>query len=119
VYHSFANCCQYLREKVDFSFAILSAVSIALLRTFRSALDSKLYLLVDKQGAPLSILVSAAHSHDRWRVHELVFSLVIERPTSEQHLCADKAYASADIHTFLMLQHDQPHIKSDDGGIHR
>ncbi|MCB0116158.1 MAG: IS5 family transposase [Caldilineaceae bacterium] len=79
--------------------------------TDRGKRGSKLHILVDKRGAPLTVLVSAANRHDKWSVQDLVFSLVVKRPDSEQHFCADKAYDSADIRDFLVLEHYQPHIK--------
>jgi putative transposase len=79
--------------------------------TDRGKRGSKIHILVDKRGAPLAVSVSAANRHDKWSVHDLVFSLVIERPDAEQHLCADRGYDSADIWEFLTLEHYQPHIK--------
>lgn len=79
--------------------------------TDRGKRGSKLHILVDKRGAPLTVLVSAANRHDKWSVQELILSLVVKRPDCEQHLCADKAYDSADLRDFLILEHYQPHIK--------
>lgn len=44
-------------------------------------------------------------------MHELVFSLVIDRPDSKQHRCADRGYDYTDIWQLLPLEHDQPHLK--------
>lgn len=79
--------------------------------TDRAKSGSKLHLLVDRRGAPLAICVSAAHRHDKCSLQELVFSMVVDRPDSEQHLCLDRGYDYADIWAFLELEHYHPHIK--------
>jgi transposase len=79
--------------------------------TDRSKLGSKIHLLVDERGAPLAIFVTDANRHDKWSVEDLVVTVVVKRPYSEQHFCADKAYDSADIHQFIASQQYISHIK--------
>jgi len=79
--------------------------------TDRSKLGSKIHLLVDERGAPLAIFITGANRHDKWSVEDLVVTLVVKRPYSEQHFCADKAYDSADIHQFIANKNYLAHIK--------
>ncbi len=79
--------------------------------TDRGKRGSKIHILVDKRGVPLAVYVSAANRHDKCSVEELVISVVVARPDSEQHLCADRGYDSADVKDFLELEHYVPHIK--------
>ena len=79
--------------------------------TDRGKSGSKLHLLVDRRGAPLAVCVSAANRHDKCSLQDLVFSMVVDRPDSEQHLCLDRGYDYADIWEFLALEHYHSHIK--------
>jgi transposase len=79
--------------------------------TDRGKRGSKIHILVDKRGAPLAVYLSAANRHDKCAVKEIVFSIVVERPECEQHLCADRGYDSQDVREFLELEHYVPHIK--------
>ncbi len=80
----------------------------------RSKRGSKLHLLVDQQGAPLSVHITGANVHDKWIADELVISIVVPRPDAqqvEQHICMDKGYDYPDVHQFVELQHYIVHIK--------
>ncbi len=79
--------------------------------TDRSKRGSKIHILVDQRGAPLAIYISGANQHDKWFVDELVFSIVVRRPTVEQHLCADKGYDYPDVHQFVFQERYVAHIK--------
>ena len=79
--------------------------------TDRGKSGSKIHLLVDRRGAPLAVYVSAANRHDKCSLQDLVFSVVVDRPDSEQHLCLDRGYDYADIWDFLELEHYESHIK--------
>ena len=79
--------------------------------TDRGKSGSKIHLLVDRRGAPLAVYVSAANCHDKCSLQDLVFSMVVDRPDAEQHLCLDRGYDYADIWDFLDLEHYEPHIK--------
>jgi len=79
--------------------------------TDRGKRGAKIHLLVDERGAPLAIHITGANEHDKWSVDDLVIHIVIKRPNSEQHFCADKGYDSEDILQFIKAQRYQPHIK--------
>ena len=76
----------------------------------RCKLGTKRHILTDKNGIPLSAVISPASTHDINLVTEVVDNAVIKRPKSKsissskpqsrrrkirrQHLCLDKAYIS-------------------------
>ena len=75
--------------------------------TDRSKLGTKRHILTDKEGIPLSAVISSARTHDIKLVIDIVDNSVIKRPSSSkpksrrkgrrrrlQHLCLDKAYNS-------------------------
>jgi putative transposase len=79
--------------------------------TDRAKLGSKIHILVDQRGAPLAIHVSGANQHDKWSAAYLVFHVVVKRPTTEQHFCADKGYDYDDVFEVVLQQGYIPHIK--------
>jgi putative transposase len=79
--------------------------------TDRGKSGSKIHLLVDESGAPLAVYITGANQHDKWSLDDLVISVAVKRPYSEQHLCADKAYDSADVHQFVWSENYISHIK--------
>ena len=76
--------------------------------TDRSKLGTKRHILTDKEGIPLSTVISSASTHDIKLVIGMVDNSVIKKPSSSskpksrrkgrrrrlQHLCLDKAYNS-------------------------
>lgn len=76
--------------------------------TDRSKLGTKRHILTDKEGIPLSAVISSASTHDIKLVIDMVDNSVIKKPSSSskpksrrkgrrrrlQHLCLDKAYNS-------------------------
>lgn len=78
--------------------------------TDRGKRGAKVHILVDQRGAPLAIHLTGANRHDKWSVADLLISIVVNRPTIEQHLCLDKAYDSADIHQLVTESNYQKHI---------
>ena len=75
--------------------------------TDRSKLGTKRHILTDKNGIPLSTVISPANTHDIKQVTEVVDKTIIKRPKSLsksknkrrrrlQHLCLDKGYKSAE-----------------------
>ena len=76
--------------------------------TVRSKLGTKRHILTDKDGIPLSAVISSASTHDIKLVIEMVDNSVIKKPSSSsklksrrkarrrrlRHLCLDKAYNS-------------------------
>lgn len=79
--------------------------------TDRAKQGSKIHILVDQRGAPLSVWLTGANQHDKWSVDDLVLHILVGRPTSQQHLCADKGYDYPDVHQFVEQQGYQKHIK--------
>jgi putative transposase len=80
--------------------------------TDRGKQGIKLHLLVDKRGAPLSVIISSANRHDKSAAIDVLVAVVVERPSKPQHLCADAAYDSADVRDFVVLEGYTPHIKA-------
>jgi putative transposase len=80
----------------------------------RSKRGSKIHLLVDQRGAPLSVQVTGANVHDKWLADDLIISIVVPRPDPqvvEQHVCMDKGYDYPDVHAFVELERYIVHIK--------
>ena len=84
--------------------------------TDRSKLGTKRHILTDKEGIPLSTVITSANTHDVTTAIETVDSIVIKRPSSKsttkyrnndndknknknknKNLCLDKAYHSQEI----------------------
>jgi putative transposase len=79
--------------------------------TDRAKWGGKIHLLVDQRGAPLAIDVFGANHNEKWHIEALICSILVQRPTTTQHLCLDKAYDSWEVHIFVKQQHYIPHIK--------
>lgn len=79
--------------------------------TDRGKRGSKVHLLVDERGAPLAIYITGANEHDKWSADDLIINIVVKRPYSEQHFCADKGYDYEDVHQFIGLHNYIEHIK--------
>jgi len=79
--------------------------------TDRAKLGGKIHLLVDQCGAPLAIHVFGANVNEKWKIAALICSILVQRPTTSQHLCLDKAYDSWEVHVFVKQQGYIPHIK--------
>ena len=82
--------------------------------TDRGKLGAKINLMVDERGAPISVMLTGANRHDKVSAIDLIVSVVLKRPagrSQEQHLCADKAYDSADIREFVAQEGYEAHIK--------
>lgn len=80
--------------------------------TDRGKLGAKIHLLVDRRGAPLSVVLTGANRHDKIAAIDLIISVMVKRPIhKEQHLCADKAYDAKDVREFVALEGYEDHIK--------
>lgn len=82
--------------------------------TDRGKRGSKIHVLVDEKGAPLSLHVTGANEHDKWSADDLIMSIVVERPDPEQveqHLCADKGYDYDDVHQVVAQEQYVSHVK--------
>jgi transposase len=86
--------------------------------TDRSKLGSKRHILTDKDGIPLSTVITSANIHDVTVAIDTVDSIVIKRPSSkpmynhkEQNLCLDKAYHSKEVEQEIFNRGYIPHIR--------
>jgi putative transposase len=80
----------------------------------RSKRGSKIHLLVDQRGVPLSVQITGANIHDKWLADDLIISIVVPRPSAEeveQHICMDKGYDYPDVHQFVEVERYVVHIK--------
>jgi putative transposase len=77
----------------------------------RAKKGSKIHLLVDQRGASLSVWITGVNQHDKWSADDLVIHILVKRPTSDQHFCADKGYDFPDVHQFITEQGYQKYIK--------
>ena len=89
--------------------------------TDRSKLGTKRHILTDKQGIPLSAVISSASTHDIKAVTDVIDNSVINRPSNlsftkknkrikYNHLCLDKAYNSKPIENEIIRRGYVPHI---------
>ncbi|MEJ7641554.1 MAG: IS5 family transposase [Candidatus Nitrosocosmicus sp.] len=86
----------------------------------RSKLGTKRHILTDKEGIPLSVILSPASTHDIKMVTEVVGYSAIKRPVSlsktkngrdrKQHLCLDKAYNSKTAKQEIISRGYVPHL---------
>jgi IS5 family transposase len=89
----------------------------------RSKLGTKRHILTDKQGIPLSTVISSANNHDIKAVTDVIDDVVIKRTfvsTSKRelkqrrwknhHLCLDRAYQSKPIEKEIIKRGYVPHI---------
>src|SRR5215217_6590669 len=91
--------------------------------TDRSKLGTKRHILTDKDGIPLSVIITSANTHDVTVVIDTVDSIVIKRPSSttttttttnrnkKQNLCLDKAYHSKEVEQEIVKRGYIPHIR--------
>jgi transposase len=91
--------------------------------TDRSKLGSKRHVLVDKNGIPLSVVITSANTHDVTVAINTVDSMVIKRPITpssskpknnqkkKQNLCLDKAYHSKEVEQEIIKRGYIPHIR--------
>jgi transposase len=92
--------------------------------TDRSKLGSKRHVLVDKNGIPLSVVITSANTHDVTVAIDTVDSMVIKRPIvsspsskpknnqkKKQNLCLDKAYHSKEVEQEIIKRGYIPHIR--------
>jgi transposase len=89
----------------------------------RSKLGTKRHILTDKEGIPLSAVITSASTHDIKAVTEVIDNTVIKRITLSsrskgrktrrkqcQHLCLDKAYNSKSVKHEIIKRGYIPHI---------
>ena len=89
--------------------------------TDRSKLGTKRHILTDKNGIPLSAVMSSAGTHDIKLVTDVMDNMIIRRssPSTKcnssrkrklQHLCLDKAYNSKTAKQAIIKRGYVPHI---------
>jgi len=91
--------------------------------TDRSKLGTKRHILTDKEGIPLSTIITSANTHDVTVAIDTVDSMVIKRPFSKsttqnrnkkkrkQNLCLNKAYHSKEVEQEIIKRGYIPHIR--------
>ena len=89
--------------------------------TDRGKLGTKRHILTDKDGIPLSAVITSANTHDVTVAIDTVDSIVIKRPSSssskskhnqkKQNLCLDKAYHSKEVEQESVKRGYIPHIR--------
>src|SRR5215211_5654223 len=93
--------------------------------TDRSKLGTKRHILTDKDGIPLSVIITSANTHDVTVAIDTVYSIVIKRPSSlsttttttttnrnkKQNLCLDKAYHSKEVEQEIVKRGYILHIR--------
>ena len=60
--------------------------------TDRGKLGTKRHVLTDKKGIPLSVVITAANTHDIKAATNTLDRMVVKRPLKNQNLCLDKGY---------------------------
>ena len=89
--------------------------------TDRSKIGTKRHLLTDKNGIPLSTVITSASTHDIKAVADVIDNSVINRPSNlsftkknkrikYNHLCLDKAYNSKPIENKIIRRRYVPPI---------
>ena len=65
---------------------------------------------MDERGVPLSIVVTGANRHDVSQLELVLDEIVIDRPETEQHLCADKGYTGEPAQKAIKDRNYIPHV---------
>ena len=89
----------------------------------RSKLGTKRHILTERDGIPLSAVITSANKHDIKAVTEVIDNVIIKRPIllsttkgrrgrrkQYQHLCLDKAYDSKSVKQQIIKRGYIPHI---------
>jgi transposase len=93
--------------------------------TDRGKLGTERHILTDRNGIPLSVVITSSNTHDVTIAIDTDDSIIIERPSSsslttttttnrnkkKQNLCLDKAYHSKDIEQEIIKRGYIPHIR--------
>ena len=65
---------------------------------------------MDERGVPLSIVVTGANRHDVSQLVLVLDEIVIDRPDTEQNLCADKGYTGEPAQKAIKDRNYIPHV---------
>ena len=79
--------------------------------TDRGKLGTKRHVLTDQRGIPLSIVITAANTHDIKAATQTLDRIVVERPLKSQNLCLDKGYDFPEIERESIKRRYIPHIR--------
>lgn len=80
--------------------------------TDRGKLGTKRHLLTDKNGIPLSVVITTANTHDMKAAIRTLDSMVLrKRPDDIQNLCLDKGYDFLEIEQQALNRGYTPHIR--------
>ena len=84
--------------------------------TDRGKLGTKRHVLTDGQGIPLSVVITAANTHDMKAAISVLDSIVVKRPSykmckTKQNLCLDKGYDFQEIKDGVIKNGHYPHIR--------
>ena len=84
--------------------------------TDRGKLGTKRHLLTDQDGIPLSVVITAANTHDMKAAISVLDNIVVKRPSSKinkkkQNLCLDKGYDFHEIQNEAIKKGYLPHIR--------
>lgn len=87
--------------------------------TDRCKLGTKWHILTDKDGIPLSTVITSANTHDVTIAIDTVDSIIIKRQSSslttnrnkKQNLCLDKAYHSKEVEQEITKRGYISHIR--------
>jgi putative transposase len=81
----------------------------------RGKLGTKRSVLIDGRGAPISVVVAGANTHDTTIALQTIDEMVAERPERQvyrlQHICLDKGYDYTDIIEGLLERDFILHVK--------
>ncbi len=84
--------------------------------TDRGKLGTKRHVLTDGQGIPLSVVVTAANTHDMKAAISTLNNMVVKRPSyktyeEKQNLYLDKGYDFPEIENGVIKKGYHPHIR--------
>ena len=84
--------------------------------TDRGKLGTKRHILTDQDGIPLSVVITAANTHDMKAAISVLDNIEVKRPSSKinkkkQNLCLDKGYDFQEIEKEVIKKGYLPHIR--------
>jgi putative transposase len=79
--------------------------------TDRGKIGTKRHILTDQYGVPLSVVITAANTHDMKAARETLDRTVVKRPLNKQNLCLDKGYDYPEIERESTKRRYVPHIR--------
>lgn len=82
--------------------------------TDRGKLGSKRHIMTDGRGVPISLVLSAANTHDKWLVGHVLDAVPLkldDLPIRPLNLCMDKGYDYEDTEHEVWIRGVIPHIR--------